>query len=89
MATAIYLGEIEIVTILEERGMAKGTKPGHIEAAVLSYRKEICKDMIEINENNYNLNICLLAASKSNNLGGAELLISKGADINAILIIKI
>ena len=38
MATAIYFGNKEIIKILEEKGIEKGKKPTHIEAAILSYR---------------------------------------------------
>ena len=78
MATAIYFGESEIVKILEERGFKD---PVHIEAAILSYRNHIVEIYLdEININNFYCDI--LAAIRSRNIKGAELLISKGADIN-------
>ena len=52
MATAIYFGDKEIIKILEEKGIEKGKKVAHIEAAILSYRNIIAKEMIEdLNEN--------------------------------------
>ena len=91
MATAIYYGEVEIMTILEEKGIEKGNKPSHIEAALLSYRNSIAKTIInnmkeEKKENEYDENILkigLFASNKSNNIKGTEILISTGADINA------
>ena len=54
MSTAIYYGRVEIVKILEENGITKGSKPEHLEAAILSYRngsaKEIINQMIENDE---------------------------------------
>ena len=87
MAVAIYYGEDEIVKILEEKGIEKGSKPSHIGAAILSYRnaivKEIINEMKEKNENNeIALNIGLNASGKNNNIKGAELLINNGAKIN-------
>ena len=85
MATAIYFGQIEMMTILEDKGIEKGKNPAHLEAAILSYRNEICKDMIgELDENKENVfRKGLLAASKNNNIYGAEILIKNGANINA------
>ena len=85
MATTIYFGQIEMMTLLEDRGIEKGKNPAHLEAAILSYRNEICKDLIEeLNENKENVfSKGLLAASKNNNIYGAEILIKNGANINA------
>ena len=91
MAGAIYYGEMEIVKILEEKGIEKGNNPAHIEAALLSYRnafaKEIIKEMKEKNKNEENtfntLKIGLNASIKSNYIKGAEILINNGAKINA------
>ena len=41
MATAIYFGNKEIMKILEEKGIEKGKKSSHIEAAILSYKNLI------------------------------------------------
>ena len=46
IAIAIYFGEREIMKILEEEGIKKGNNPGHIEAAILSYRNSIAKEII-------------------------------------------
>ena len=46
MAMAIYYGEVEIVKILEEKGIEKGSKSAHIEAALLSHRNAIAKEII-------------------------------------------
>ena len=88
MAVAIYYGEVEIATILEERGIEKGNNPGHIEASLLSYRNAIAKEIInkmkEKKENEENiLKRGLNASVKNNNINGFEMLISKGATINA------
>ena len=96
MATAIFFGNKEIVQILEYRGIEKGKNPTHIEAALLSYRNIIVKEIIEkmienlnekINENKEQiqniLNRSLLTSAKNNNIKGVEFLITKGADINA------
>ena len=87
MAIATYYGEVEIAKILEEKGIEKGDKPSHIEAALLSYRNAIAKEIInKMKENNENeeitLNIGLIASIKSNNIKGAEMLINNGANIN-------
>ena len=89
MAVAIYYGEVEIAKILEEKGIEKGDKAAHIEAAILSYRNAIVKEIInhmkEKNENEKNLEnilkIGLIASIKSNNIKGFEMLINKGAKI--------
>ena len=93
MSIAIYFGEAEIVKILEDRGFEKWKNPRYIEAAVLSYRNSIVKEIIyqmkEKNENgNDNINdtnfiVGLIASGKSNNIKGAEILINNGANLNA------
>ena len=83
MSIAIYYGEMENVKILEEKCIEKGSKPVHIEAAILSYRNVIAKEIInKMKENNQNkktkdevLKIGIIASVKNNNI--------KGADINA------
>ena len=92
IATAIYFGNTEIVKILEEKGFERGKNATHIEAAIISYRNIIAKLLIEgLNENEDQLQNLLdksiIASAKSNNIKAIELLISKGADINAIDII--
>ena len=87
MATAIYFGNKEIMKILEEKGIEKGKNPSHVEAAILSYRniiaKEIIDDLSEKKEQIQNiLNISILASAKSNNIKGVEFLIEKGAYLN-------
>ena len=47
MTTAIFFGNKEIVQILENRGIEKGKNPIHIEAAILSYRNVIAKEIIK------------------------------------------
>ena len=93
MATAIYLGNKEIIKILEQKGIEKGNAT-HIEAAILSYRNMIAKDIIEdLNENNEQiqkfLNLSITASAKNNNIKGVEFFMTKGADINAEDIIYI
>ena len=92
MSTAIYFGNKEIIKILEERGIEKGKNPTHIEAAILSYRNLITKEIFEnLNENNEQfqkiLNMSIIASAKSNNIKEIKFLMTKGADINAIDII--
>ena len=87
MATAIYFGNKEIVKILEERGIEKGKNSGHIEGAILSYRNNFTRDIIEnLNEREQIqniLNMGIIQSAKSNNIKGIEFLMTKGADINA------
>ena len=47
MATAIYFGNKEIIGILEDKEIEKGKNPTHIEAAILSYRNMIAKEIID------------------------------------------
>ena len=75
MATAIYFGNKKIIKILEEKGIEKGKKTAHIEAAILSYRNLMAKGLIEdLNENNEQfqniLNISIITAAKNNNIKG-------------------
>ena len=87
MATAIYFGNKEITKILEEKGIEKGKKGAHIEAAIFSYRNLIAKKIIDdLNENNEKsqniLDISLIASAKNNNINGLEFLMNKSEDIN-------
>ena len=89
MATAIYLGNKRIIKILEEKGIEKGKNPTHIEAAILSYRNIITKEIIEsLNQNNEQiqniLNLSLIASAKNNNIKSVELLMTKGLEINIL-----
>ena len=47
MATAIFFGNKEIMKILEDKGIEKGENQSHIEAAILSYRNFIAKEITE------------------------------------------
>ena len=87
MATAIYFGNKEIIKILEEKGIEKGKKTEHIEAAIFSYRNLIAKEIIDdLNEKRAKiqkiLNISLIESVKSNNIKGVELLINKCLEKN-------
>ena len=87
MALAIYFGQIEIITILMEQGISKGSHISHIEAAIYSYRIPLAKEIIDITKeepdmNKAILNKGLLASAKNNNIMGLFLLISKGTDID-------
>ena len=87
MATAIYFGNKKIVKILEERVIENGENATHIEAAILSYRNLITKEIIEdLNENKKQiqniLNISIISAVKNNNIKGVKFLMTKGVDIN-------
>ena len=88
MATAIYFGNKEIIKILEEKGIEKGKNGTHIEAAILSYRNQIAKEIIEGLEENHEqfqnlLNIRLIASAKSNNIKGVEILMTKEVEIKS------
>ena len=91
MATAIYFGNKEIIKILETKGIEKLKNSKYIEAAILSYRNHIVEELLEeINkkkDKNHriknHLMISLISSTYNNNIKGAELIISKGADINA------
>ena len=87
MATAIYYGNKEIIQILEVKGIEKGKNPAHIEAAILSYRNLIAKQLIEDRNENHEeiqsfLNPSLIISVKNNNIKGFEFLMTKGVDIN-------
>ena len=92
MSVAIYYGEMEIIKILEENGIEKGSLSAHFEAAILSYRNGIAKEIInQMKGKNENEKIndeilkrSLISSAKNNNIKGAELFINNGADINAI-----
>ena len=86
MATAIYFGNKKIIKLLEEKGIEKGKNETHIEAAILSYRNTIAKEIInEMNEQKEEmenfLNKAILTSSK-NNIQETIFLIKKGANIN-------
>ena len=87
MATAIYFGNIEIVKILEEKGIKKGKNESHIKAAILSFRSSIMKSIIEERENNHDdieklLSAGLFVSANNNNIQAAKFLIKKGININ-------
>ena len=74
---------------MEEKGIEKGKNPSHIEAAILSYRNIIAKEIIEnLDEKNEQiqniLNMSILASAKNNNIKGVEFLMTKGAEMNTI-----
>ena len=91
MNTAIYFGNLEIVKILEDKGKEKGIKmgrnPANVEAAILSYRNEIVKKIMDEMENDEEfptlMNNILIMSARYNNIIMAEIALSKGADINA------
>ena len=93
MAIAIYYGEVEIMKILEEKGIEKGNNPSHIEAAILSYRNGIVNEIInQLKEKNEKINndlllIGLIASTNNNNIKGFEMVLNNGADLNAFEII--
>ena len=72
LATAIYLGDFEIMKILVEFGIEKN-KVIHIEAAVLSYRNSICREIIAEAKEKYetlinHLNMAIFASTINNNI---------------------
>ena len=91
MTISICFGEWEMMKILEERGMAKLNNPSVWEAAGLTHRNQLLKLFIlhkdEIPNSKEWLQKGLEGVIKGNNLKGFKLLISNGADINAIDII--
>ena len=91
MTTAIFFGNNEFVRILEFRGIEKGQNAAHVEAAILSYKNKLAKEIFEnLNkkeEKENILNVCLMASAKNNNIEGVEYLMTKGAKVNAIDII--
>ena len=82
MSTAIYMGNKEIIKILETRGIKKENDPKCLEAAILSYRNLVAKEIIESTQSQNILDFCLCAASKNNNIIATQLLINKGSNIN-------
>ena len=86
----ILWGNKAIVKILEVRGIEKGKNASHFEAAILSYRNMIAKEIIEdLNENNEQiqniLNISIIASAKNNNIKEIEFLMTQGVKINEII----
>ena len=79
MGFAIYQGEDEIMKILEENGIEKVNNPIYLEAAILSYRNKIAKEIIfkmKENEemNNDVLMAGLIASTRNSNIKGVELI---------------
>ena len=88
MAIAIYFGNKEIIKILEGKGIKKSSKPIFIEAAILSYRNKIVKEILEeLNDHKEHMNdflaVGIRTSTKNNNIKGAELMIKNGANINS------
>ena len=89
MGMAIFYGETEIIKILEENSIEKGNNQIHVEAAILSYRNEIVKEIFkQLKENNQTMDEAILmrdiiASTRNSNIKGFELLINNGANINA------
>ena len=74
--------------LLEFKGITKGKNPTNVEAAILSFRNLIAKEIInEIKEEKENieqlLTTGLFTSTKNNNIIGGKLLIEEGANINA------
>ena len=87
MATAIYFGNREIMKILEDKGMKKGSSPTHVEAAMLSYRNKIAEEILEEKKTNWAeindfFKEALIASTKSNNIAGEEFLLKKDVDLD-------
>ena len=76
-----------MMKILEERGIDKLNNPNVWEAAALTHRNKFLKLLISNQDQIPNFEECLnkglLGAAKGNNVKGIQILISKGADINA------
>ena len=92
MTVAIFFGKVEFIKILEEYGITIST-PQHLEAATLSYRNRIVKDIIygalkqNQEQNNDNLVDSLVltgfyTSTRNNNIREVEWFIRKGANIN-------
>ena len=87
MDTAIFYGRVEIIKILEDNGIEKGMNPNCIEAAYLSFRNSIAKEIMrQIKEKDETkiqeyLYQGLLASAKSNNIKGGEYLIKQGVQL--------
>ena len=77
-----------MMKILEERGIGKLNNPNVWEAAALTHRNHLLKQFISMKEeiDQSLLKKCLekglKGATKGNNIKGAIILISEGADIN-------
>ena len=87
MAIAIYFGNQEIIRMLEVKGIKKTNNPIYIEAALLSYRDKILKEILdEMVENNEDIQGCLSQAlkfsSKKLNIHALKLLFSSGTTID-------
>ena len=85
MSIAIYYGQVEIMKILEEKGIEKGKNLEHIAAAILSYRNSMAKSMInQMFEDDDNemarkaLIVGISTASKNNNINAFEMLLKLG-----------
>ena len=87
MAVGAYFGEIEMMRILEERGINKLNNPNVWEAVTLSHRNQFLHLFISRKDEIPNFEECLRkglkGSVKGNNLKAFKLLISKGADIDA------
>ena len=80
-----------MMKILEERGINKLNNPNVWQAAALSHRNKLLKQLISNKDKILNLKECLKkgisGSAKGNNLKGMILLILREADINAVDII--
>ena len=83
MATAIYFGNNEIIKILESKGFIIGSNPAHIEAAILSFRQSIAKEIIQSTNGVNTLVLGLCASANSNNIEIAKFILKENVDINA------
>ena len=87
MTIGAYFGEIEVMRILEERGINKFNNPNVWEAVALSHRNQFLHLFISRKDQIPNFEECLQkgleGAIGGNNLKAFKLLISKGADTNA------
>ena len=88
MATAIFFGNKEIIKILEDKDIAKGKNPEHVEAAILSYRNSIVEEILDEIKDKKNINEdhlkkATFAFGQNNNIKGGELLINKKVNLNA------
>ena len=87
ISIAVCFGEWEMMKILEERGINKLNNPNVWEAAALTHRNKLLKQLISNKDQINNFEECLIKGMegtiKGNNLKGFILLISKGANINA------
>ena len=87
ITVAAYFGEIEVMRILEERGINKLNNPYVWEAIALSHRNQFLHLFISRKDQIPNFEECIQKGFKGSikgiNLKAFKLLISKGADINA------